>query len=51
LLDPPAWPDIYLGGSSGAAVEWAAEHADVFLTWGEPPEQVEGKLAAASRAA
>lgn len=51
LLDPPAWPEIYLGGSSPAAIECAAEHADVFLTWGEPPEQVEEKLAAVGRAA
>jgi alkanesulfonate monooxygenase len=51
LLDPPAWPQIYLGGSSPAALECAAEHADVFLTWGEPPAQVEEKLAAVSRAA
>jgi alkanesulfonate monooxygenase len=45
LLDPPAWPDVYLGGSSAAAIEVAAKHADVFLTWGEPPEQVAEKLA------
>jgi alkanesulfonate monooxygenase len=51
LLDPPAWPDIYLGGSSPAAIECAAECADVFLTWGEPLAQVEEKLAAVSRAA
>lgn len=51
LLDPPAWPDIYLGGSSPAALECAAAHADVFLTWGEPVEQVEEKIAAAGRAA
>ncbi len=44
LLDPPAWPDIYLGGSSAAAIDIAAEQADVFLTWGEPPEQVAEKL-------
>ena len=44
LLDPPGWPEIYLGGSSAAAVEVAAAHADVFLTWGEPPAQVAEKL-------
>jgi alkanesulfonate monooxygenase len=44
LLDPPAWPEIYLGGSSAAALECAANYADVFLTWGEPPAQVEEKL-------
>ena len=40
LLDPPAWPTVYLGGSSAAAIEVAARRADVFLTWGEPPEAV-----------
>jgi alkanesulfonate monooxygenase len=44
LLDPPAWPDIYLGGSSAQAFDVAAEHADVYLTWGEPPAQVQEKL-------
>jgi alkanesulfonate monooxygenase len=44
LLDPPAWPTVYLGGSSAAAVEVAAKRADVFLTWGEPPEAVAAKL-------
>jgi alkanesulfonate monooxygenase len=44
LLDPPAWPTVYLGGSSAAAVEVAARRADVFLTWGEPPEAVAAKL-------
>jgi alkanesulfonate monooxygenase len=33
----PVRPQIYLGGSSAAAQQVAAEHADVFLTWGEPP--------------
>ncbi len=40
----PAWPDIYLGGSSDDAVELAAGQADVYLTWGEPPEQVAEKV-------
>jgi alkanesulfonate monooxygenase len=40
----PQWPDIYLGGSSAEALEVAARHADVYLTWGEPPEQVAEKL-------
>ncbi|WP_394551136.1 LLM class flavin-dependent oxidoreductase [Agromyces sp. MMS24-JH15] len=38
-------PEIYLGGSSDAAVEVAAEHADVYLTWGEPPAQAGAKVA------
>ncbi|HVO52898.1 MAG TPA: LLM class flavin-dependent oxidoreductase, partial [Solirubrobacterales bacterium] len=51
LLDPPAWPEIYLGGSSTAALEVAASHADVYLTWGEPPQQVAEKLDRARAAA
>ena len=34
---------IYFGGSS-AAGKVAAEHSDVYLTWGEPPEQVKEKI-------
>jgi alkanesulfonate monooxygenase len=37
-------PPIWFGGSSDAALEVAAEHADVYLTWGEPPAQVAAKL-------
>jgi alkanesulfonate monooxygenase len=33
-------PEIYFGGSSTAAIGVAARHADVYLTWGEPPLQV-----------
>jgi alkanesulfonate monooxygenase len=40
----PQWPDVYLGGSSADAIELAADQADVFLTWGEPPVQVAEKL-------
>jgi alkanesulfonate monooxygenase len=44
-IDPhPVWPDVYLGGSSEAAIDVAAEHADVYLTWGEPPGAVAAKL-------
>jgi alkanesulfonate monooxygenase len=39
------WPEIYFGGSSREAVDVAARHADVYLTWGEPPAQVAEKLA------
>jgi alkanesulfonate monooxygenase len=39
-------PRVYLGGSSAAAVDVAAAHADVYLTWGEPPAQVADKIAA-----
>jgi alkanesulfonate monooxygenase len=37
-------PDIYFGGSSDAALRVAAKHADVYLTWGEPPPQLEQHL-------
>jgi alkanesulfonate monooxygenase len=33
-------PKIYFGGSSEAALAVAARHADVYLSWGEPPAQV-----------
>ncbi|MGD9695719.1 MAG: LLM class flavin-dependent oxidoreductase [Thermoleophilia bacterium] len=45
------WPRVYLGGSSRAAMEVAARHADVYLTWGEPPAQVAEKIARARAAA
>ena len=38
------YPPLYLGGSSDAAMEIAAEHVDVYLTWGEPPAQVAEKI-------
>lgn len=44
-------PDVYLGGSSDAAIEVAARQADVFLTWGEPPAAVGEKLARVQRRA
>ena len=31
---------IYFGGSSDIARQIAAEHADVYLAWGEPPDQL-----------
>ncbi|MEU3415843.1 MULTISPECIES: LLM class flavin-dependent oxidoreductase [unclassified Streptomyces] len=42
-LPEPA-PRIYFGGSSPAAGEVAARYADVYLTWGEPPQQVKRKI-------
>lgn len=44
IIPAETWPAIYLGGSSAEALEVAAEHADVYLTWGEPPAQVAEKL-------
>jgi len=36
---------LYFGGSSPAAMRVAAKHIDVYLTWGEPPQQVGEKIA------
>lgn len=47
LLFPPVQqpnPPIYFGGSSPAGQRVAAKHSDVYLTWGEPPAQVEQKI-------
>ncbi len=38
------YPPLYFGGSSEAAQDVAAEHIDVYLTWGEPPDQVGEKI-------
>jgi alkanesulfonate monooxygenase len=35
---------LYFGGSSAAALEVAARHIDLYLTWGEPPQQVAEKI-------
>ncbi|MGW1319162.1 LLM class flavin-dependent oxidoreductase [Streptomyces sp. NPDC002426] len=42
---PDPVPEVYFGGSSPAAGTVAARHADVYLTWGEPPAQVAEKIA------
>ncbi|RLV65795.1 Alkanesulfonate monooxygenase, FMNH(2)-dependent [Streptomyces sp. CBMAI 2042] len=42
---PDPVPEVYFGGSSPAAGRVAARHADVYLTWGEPPAQVAEKIA------
>jgi alkanesulfonate monooxygenase len=42
---PDPIPPIYFGGSSDIALTIAAKHADVYLTWGETPEQVSEKIA------
>ena len=41
---PDTSPTIYFGGSSPAAGTVAARHADVYLTWGEPPGAVAEKV-------
>jgi alkanesulfonate monooxygenase len=45
------YPPIYFGGSSDAARSVAAEHADVYLSWGEPPGEVAEKFADVRRQA
>ncbi|WP_059013587.1 LLM class flavin-dependent oxidoreductase [Streptomyces specialis] len=42
---PSPVPEVYFGGSSPAALDVAARHTDVYLTWGEPPAQVAEKIA------
>ncbi len=47
LLYPPVQkphPPLYFGGSSAAGQRIAADHVDVYLTWGEPPADVAKKL-------
>ncbi|QHF94727.1 alkanesulfonate monooxygenase [Streptomyces sp. NHF165] len=41
---PDPVPPVYFGGSSAAALPVAGRHCDVYLTWGEPPEQVAEKI-------
>ncbi|MBM7516842.1 LLM class flavin-dependent oxidoreductase [Nocardioides nitrophenolicus] len=41
---PEVRPEIQFGGSSPAAGQVAARHADVYLTWGEPPAAVAEKV-------
>lgn len=38
-------PPLYFGGSSDAAHDLAAKHVELYLTWGEPPAEVEKKIA------
>ena len=48
LLYPPVQkghPPLWFGGSSAAAHEIVGDHIDTYLTWGEPPADVEKKLA------
>jgi alkanesulfonate monooxygenase len=46
-LDPvqQPHPPLWFGGSSPAALETAARHVDVHLSWGEPPAQTAQKIA------
>lgn len=42
---PDPLPQIYFGGSSPAALPIAARYVDVYLTWGEPPQDAAAKIA------
>jgi alkanesulfonate monooxygenase len=44
IIPATTWPQIYLGGSSEPALDVAARYADVYLTWGEPPQAVAEKI-------
>ncbi len=47
LFFPPVQqpnPPVYIGGSSPAGHAVAAKHTDVYITWGEPPQEVEKKI-------
>ncbi|MEH2105880.1 FMNH2-dependent alkanesulfonate monooxygenase [Nostoc sp.] len=54
LLFPPVqtpYPPLWFGGSSPIAQQIAANHIDVYLTWGEPPQQVAEKINAVRKLA
>ena len=54
VLYPPVQqphPPLWFGGSSPAALEVAATHTDVYLTWGEKPSEVAEKIAEARKLA
>jgi alkanesulfonate monooxygenase len=54
LIFPPIQkphPPLWFGGSSPIAQEIAAKHVDVYLTWGEPLDQVAEKITAVRRLA
>lgn len=44
-------PPLYFGGSSAVANDLAARQVDVYLTWGEPPQEVAEKIATVRRLA
>jgi alkanesulfonate monooxygenase len=48
---PVTAPPIYFGGSSPAALDVAARHVDVYLSWGEPPSLLREKLEAVQASA
>ncbi len=42
---PDPVPGIFLGGASAPAVETAAQHADVYVAWAEPPADIAKRIA------
>lgn len=42
---------IFFSGASDAAVEVAAKHADVYMMWGEPVEEIRARIAQVRKAA
>ncbi len=48
---PDPLPEIYFGGASEAAEHVAAEGADVYLAWGEPPDMVAERVERVSKLA
>ena len=48
---PSPTPEIFFGGSSDAGKRVAAEHADVWLMWGEPPDAAAAELKSVRRMA
>ncbi len=44
-------PPLFFGGSSDAAIDFAGERVEKYLTWGEPPAQVAEKIAQVRAAA
>ncbi|NBA94904.1 LLM class flavin-dependent oxidoreductase [Pseudomonas sp. R5(2019)] len=53
LIKPVQKPHIpiYFSGASDAAVEVAAKHADVYMMWGEPLENIRQRIAQVRKAA
>src|SRR5882762_9873027 len=45
------YPELWFGGSSPIGQQIAAQHVDVYLTWGEPPADVAAKIDAVRKAA
>ncbi|WP_341720832.1 LLM class flavin-dependent oxidoreductase [Micromonospora sp. FIMYZ51] len=45
VMRPSPRPAVFVGGSSPAAQQVAARHADTYLAWGETPEQLRALVA------